>query len=166
MDNYFVYLRKSTEEEDKQIQSIESQKGELMEKVIKPRNIPVLQWYFESKSAKLPGRPIFNEMMERIKQGEANHVIVWHINRLARNLKDGGDIMWLVEQNKLKIITPTRVYDSEEIVNFTHEFGQSAKFSHDLSRDVTRGLYNKVKKVFRQFMPPLVTITTGICQKD
>ena len=74
--------------------------------------------------------------------------------------------MWLVEQNKLKIITPTRVYDSEEIVNFTHEFGQSAKFSHDLSRDVTRGLYNKVKKVFRQFMPPLVTITTGICQKD
>ncbi len=146
MDNYFVYLRKSTEEEDKQIQSLDSQKDELTEKVIRPRNIPVLQWYYESKSAKLPGRPIFNEMIDRIKNGEANHVIVWHINRLARNLKDGGDIMWLVEQGKLKIITPTRIYDSEEIVNFTHEFGQSAKFSHDLSRDVTRGLYNKVKK--------------------
>ncbi|OQY68520.1 hypothetical protein B6D29_00785 [Microgenomates bacterium UTCPR1] len=155
MDNYFVYLRKSTEEEDKQIQSIESQKEELLEKVIKPRNISVLHWYWESKSAKMPGRPVFNEMIERIKAGEANHVIVWHINRLARNLKDGGDIMWLVEQGKMKIVTPTRVYDSEEIVNFTHEFGQSAKFSHDLSRDVTRGLYNKVKKGMAPIHAPI-----------
>ena len=70
MKNYFLYARKSSEAEDKQILSIESQQNEL-ENIAAKRELAISEVLQESKSAKAPGRPVFNEMMSRIAQGEA-----------------------------------------------------------------------------------------------
>ena len=52
---YFLYARKSTEDDDHQIMSIESQLFELRE-YARRENLEILQEFTESKSAKKPGR--------------------------------------------------------------------------------------------------------------
>ena len=65
---YFLYTRKSTDEEDRQILSIESQVTELREFALKERLV-IAQEFTESMSAKIPGRPVFNRMLELAERG-------------------------------------------------------------------------------------------------
>ena len=92
MNKYFIYCRKSSESEDRQILSIPSQIAEL-KNLAKARGLAVANIFSESKSAKAPGRPVFNEMMARIQSGDAQGIICWKLDRLARNPVDGGAII-------------------------------------------------------------------------
>ena len=58
MSKYFLYARKSTDVEDKQILSIEAQLAELRE-IAKRDNLNITEEFVEKKSAKKPGRPMF-----------------------------------------------------------------------------------------------------------
>ena len=62
---YFLYARKSTEDEERQVMSIEAQLAELAD-FAKRENIEIAERFIESKSAKKPGREIFNEMIQKI----------------------------------------------------------------------------------------------------
>ena len=59
---YFLYARKSTEDDDRQVMSIEAQLFELRE-LARKENLEILEEFQESKSAKTPGREVFGEMM-------------------------------------------------------------------------------------------------------
>ena len=74
---YFLYARKSTEDDDKQIMSIEAQLFELRE-FARKENLEILQEFQESKSAKTPGREIFDEMMAKIENGGDFGILAWH----------------------------------------------------------------------------------------
>jgi len=74
MIKYFIYSRKSSEEEERQILSIEAQQTELRE-YAKQNNLIVVKEFVESQSAKEPGRPIFNKMVEEIEKGNATPTI-------------------------------------------------------------------------------------------
>src|SRR2546423_8413456 len=93
MLGYFVYCRKSTEAEDRQVLSIESQTRELQQLAAK-LNISVVEVLHESKSAKEPGRPVFNQMMQRLYRGEAAGIICWKLDRLASNPVVAGAVIW------------------------------------------------------------------------
>src|SRR3989338_6757718 len=97
---YFLYARKSTEDDDHQIMSIEAQLFELREYARKEK-LEILEEFQESKSAKKPGRELFGEMMTRIERGEANGIIAWHPDRLARNSVDGGRVIYLVDTEQI-----------------------------------------------------------------
>ena len=73
---YFLYARKSTDEEDRQITSIDDQIRE-MKKLASDRGLKIIKVFEESKSAKNVGRPVFNEMIERIIKGEAKGIVCW-----------------------------------------------------------------------------------------
>ena len=62
---YFLYARKSTDTEDKQVLSIQSQLNEVRE-FAKKQDLEVVREFQEARTAKSPGRPIFNEMIKRI----------------------------------------------------------------------------------------------------
>ena len=81
---YFLYVRKSTDEPDRQILSIEAQLAELRE-YAKKENLIIVKEFIESKTAKEPGREVFNDMVAVIEQGTASGIIAWHPDRLARN---------------------------------------------------------------------------------
>ena len=98
---YFIYARKSSESEDRQVQSIKDQVDEL-QKLAKNNNLKIVNIFSESKSAKAPDRPVFNEMLERIKNGEANGILCWKLNRLARNPIDGGTISWMLQEGLIQ----------------------------------------------------------------
>jgi len=77
MQKFFLYARKSTDVEDKQMRSIEDQISELRA-FAKRENLEIVDIFIEKQSAKIPGRPIFNEMLKRIEKGEANGILAWH----------------------------------------------------------------------------------------
>ena len=69
---YFLYARKSSESEDRQIQSIDDQINRL-KKLASDLNLDIEKIYTEAKSAKKPNnRPIFDEIIQRIENGEAD----------------------------------------------------------------------------------------------
>src|SRR3989344_3969782 len=101
---YFVYSRKSSEGEDQQVQSIDDQLT-WAKKVVAERSLMVKAFLWEAHSAKLPnGRPVFNQMLEKIEKGEANGIVCWQINRLSRNPIDAARVQWLLQQVKIKSI--------------------------------------------------------------
>src|ERR1700756_5250205 len=113
MPGYFIYCRKSSEAEDRQVLSIESQTNEMKQLAAK-LNVPIVDILTESKSAKAPGRPVFNDMMQRLYRGEAAGIICWKLDRLARNAVDGGSIIWAIKQHGIKVMTPAQNYSHEE----------------------------------------------------
>ena len=72
MIKYFIYCRKSSEDEERQVLSIEAQLTELRE-FAKQQNLFVVKEFYESKTAKEPGREVFNEMLGEIEKGFALH---------------------------------------------------------------------------------------------
>ena len=86
---FFIYARKSTEDEARQILSIDAQLDELRMLAGKER-LDVAHEYLEAQTAKAPGRPVFNEMMQALEKGTAQAILAWHPDRLARNSIDGG----------------------------------------------------------------------------
>ena len=97
---FFIYTRKSTDTEDRQVRSISDQLAELKELAVKEQ-IEVVDIFVEKQTAKAPGRPVFNEMLLRIEANEASGILAWHPDRLARNSVDGGKIIYLLDTGKI-----------------------------------------------------------------
>ena len=144
---YFIYTRKSTESEDRQVLSIPSQIDDA-KKVASKFNLKVVKILSESKSAKQPGREVFDEMIGRIKNGEAQGIICWKLDRLARNPVDGGQISWLLQSGIIKHIkTPDHDYYPEDnVILMNVEFGMANQFIIDLKTNTKRGLMTKVNQ--------------------
>jgi len=155
---YFLYARKSSEGEDRQITSIEDQISECR-KVAENLNIEIVDVISESKSAKEPNRKGFNDMLERIKNGEAQGILCWKLNRLARNSIDGGNIIWLLQNNIIKHIqTHGRDYKPiDNVIMMYVEFGMSNQYVNDLSVDVKRGTRKKAERGWY----PITTLPLG-----
>jgi len=66
---YILYARKSTEDEDRQILSIEAQIFELKEFAAKEK-LEIVASFQEAKTAKEPGRIKFAEMLSLIEKGK------------------------------------------------------------------------------------------------
>src|SRR3989339_1412884 len=145
---YFLYARKSTEDDDHQIMSIEAQLFELRE-YARRENLEILQEFQESKSAKKPGRELFGEMMTRIERGEANGIISWHPDRLARNSVDGGRVIYLVDTEQISFLRfPTFWFGPTPQGKFMLQvaFGQSKYYSDNLVENINRGIRQKLRR--------------------
>lgn len=138
---FFMYLRKSSESEERQQASIPAQERELSE-FAKRRGLTVIgEPLQETMSAKRPGRPEFNRMLDALADGDADGIICWHLDRLARNPLDGGRLMQALGDGGIKeIITPNRSYtNSDDKLMMAIEFGMSTKYVDDLARNIARG---------------------------
>ena len=123
----FLYARKSTDEPERQVLSIEAQMFELRE-YAKKEGLNIVREFVESKTAKEPGREIFNEMIANIEKNEAEGILAWHPDRLARNSIDGGRIIYLVDTGKITTLKfPTFWFDPTPQGKFmlSIAFGQS-----------------------------------------
>ena len=146
---YFLYARKSTEDEERQVMSIEAQIVEL-EEYAKREKLEIAERFIESKSAKKPGRAVFNEMMTKINEGkEPLGLLGWHPDRLARNSVDGGQIIYFIDTGKLVSLRfPTFWFEPtpQGLFMLQVAFGQSKYYSDNLSENVKRGIRQKLRR--------------------
>lgn len=161
---FFLYARKSSESEDRQVQSIEDQTSRLTD-LSKACSLEVKETLVEAKSAKKPfNRPVFDDMLERIEKGEANAILCWQINRLSRNPIDSGKISWMLQQGIIKCIqTIDRKYlPDDNVLLFNVETGMANQFIIDLRKNSWRGMEGKADRGWLPSMPPLGYINDKI----
>ena len=145
---YFLYARKSTEDDDTQVMSIEAQLFELRE-FARKENLEILTEFQESKSAKKPGREKFGEMMAKIESLDGVGILAWHPDRLARNSIDGGRIIYAVDTTKIVSLRfPTFWFEPtpQGLFMLQVAFGQSKYYSDNLKQNVERGIRQKVRR--------------------
>jgi len=146
-NKYFLYVRKSTDTEDKQIQSIDDQISVMKQKA-KIVWINIVEIFSESMSAKAPWRYRFNEMIERLNKKEARWIIAWKLDRLTRNPIDTWTIQFMLQNWTLdKIITNDREYNPVDAwLLFSVETWMSNQFILDLRKNVKRWMDSKTDK--------------------
>lgn len=137
--------------------SIDSQIKE-MEKIALADNLEIVTLKRESHSAKEAGqRPVFNEIVEELKQGKYNGILTWAPDRIARNAGDLGRIVDLMDQKKLIEI---RTY-GQKFTNMPNDkfmlmiLGSQAKLENDNKViNVKRGLRTRAVMGLRPSMAP------------
>jgi DNA invertase Pin-like site-specific DNA recombinase len=159
---YFIYVRKSTEGDGRQVLSIDGQLEDLR-KIISRENLIVVDTITEKRSAATPfNRPGYSNMITRLKKGEAAGVIVWHIDRLARNHLEAGEFQYLLQIGVIKSVwTMNREYQSHDnALLFSLEASVATQYSRDLSEKVRRGLLQKCELGQPPIFAPLGYLNT------
>ena len=148
MIKYFIYCRKSSEDEERQVLSIEAQLQELRD-FAKQNNLFIVREYTESQTAKEPGRPVFNEMLGEIEKGSAQGILAWNPDRLARNSVDGGRVIYFVDTGKITALKfPTFWFEATPQGKFmlSVAFGQAKYYTDNLRENILRGIRQKLRR--------------------
>jgi len=155
---YCLYARKSSESDERQAMSIDSQLAE-MRSMAQNEGLNVVCVFQESHSAKESGqRPIYNELIKGLREGQYNAVLTWAPDRLNRNAGDLGSIVDLMDQGKLLHI---RTYSQTFTNNPNEKFllmilCSQAKLENDnKSINVKRGIKTKCEMGWRPGVVPL-----------
>jgi DNA invertase Pin-like site-specific DNA recombinase len=85
-------------------------------------------------------------MIARIDRGEADGILAWHPDRLARNALDGGRIIHLLDTGRLGDLKfPTYTFENTSQGKFMLAimFGQSKYYVDALSENIRRGNRNE-----------------------
>lgn len=139
------------------MQSIESQRAEL-QRLVLASHAEVVETFEEAQSARRPGRSVFTDMLRRLKAGEADGIVAWAPDRLARNATDGGHILELLDERvirDLKFATYTFENNAQGKFMLQIMFGQSKYYSDALSDVVKRGNRTKAAAGWRPGVAPL-----------
>jgi len=142
---YIAYVRKSTEDEERQVLSKEAQKDKIKERF---GDLKIVGYLDESKSAFDPGkRPVFERVLDMLDNGEADGIVAWHPDRLSRNAVDAAGISHRVTRGiikDLKFASYTFDNSPEGMMMLQMTMSQSQYFSAKLSKDIRRG--NEAKR--------------------
>lgn len=145
---YCAYLRKSTDREDLQVDSIPLQEA-WVKKTAAFLGKKIERVFQDSRSALKPNnRPEFTKLLKEMKAGKWEGVFVISLDRIARNMPEGGEICYALQTAKVKqIITSHGIFDptSDTIAMAVH-FGQATQFSRNLSFKTTEGQNNKARQ--------------------
>ncbi len=155
---YCLYARKSTESEERQVLSIDSQIKEMLQ-MAEREGLEIVTMKRESHSAKETGqRPIFNEIIEELRQEKFNGILTWAPDRISRNAGDLGKIVDLMDSGKLHEI---RTYGQRFTNSPSEKFllmilGSQAKLENDnRGINVKRGLRTRAEMGLWAGMAPL-----------
>jgi DNA invertase Pin-like site-specific DNA recombinase len=148
---YVIYLRKSTDDEAKQVRSIDDQRDECMALAldvmhIDPSKIVILE---ESESAKVSGkRPIFDDMLQGFRTGKYHGLISWSPDRISRNMKEAGEVIEMIDHEIIQDLQ-FKTYQFENTPNGKMMLGilfaTSKQYSDKLAVDVKRGTDGNIK---------------------
>ncbi len=140
---FVIYARKSTDDTEKQERSLPDQILSCQE-FAERFELNVVEVVQEAESAKTSGtRPKFREILKNItERGKYDAILAWHPDRLARNMKDAGEVIDLLDKGLIKDLKfPSFTFENNAsgkmLLGIT--FVLSKQYSDKLSDDVSRG---------------------------
>ena len=163
MKKCFLYCRKSSEETNKQVQSIESQKL-VMSQIATSHGLTIVDTIIDEKSAMKPHqRTGFTQMLGRITNKEASIILTWKTDRLSRNPLESGTICQMLQDGIIKeIVTVEKSYTPQESqILFALENAMASEYSRNLSMNVKRGQQQKLEKGVYPAAAPIGYLNAG-----
>lgn len=157
----FGYIRVSTKEQADGA-SLDAQKDAITA-FASQNNLLVTKWFEEQETASKAGRPLFEDMRQQLLRGVAEGVIMHRIDRSSRNYTDWAHID---ELSKLG----TKVFFAADGLDFESTGGRlmadiqmvlAAHYSRNLSFEVKKGLYGRIKQGQYPFRAPLGYVDNG-----
>lgn len=138
--------------------SIAAQRSRSLEKA-RQIGAHVVEEYIErAESAKTNDRPELQRLMRRLSAvGDIDYVIVWKVDRLARNRRDDANMLYLIEASGARLVSATENVDETPAGRLMH--GMLASFaeyySGNLAAEVIKGSTEKAKRGGTPGMAPL-----------
>ena len=110
-----LYLRKSSESDERQIQSINDQRNAMIKKA-KDLWLIIVKEFSESKSAKAPDmREQFKLLLAYIRESWVRKILCWKLDRLTRNPIDSWTLQYMLQTWEIEnIVTSDREYTEYE----------------------------------------------------
>lgn len=147
---FVLYARKSTEDEGRQVDSIDDQIRICLE-YAETHSLHIVKIIKEEKSAKKYGnRPQFKEMLKGFPI-QYYALLAYHPDRVSRNMRDAGEAIDMLNPDNALIKNlafPTVQYanDSSGRLTLAVLFSLATQFSEHLSEVVKRGVKTKLNK--------------------
>ena len=129
-------------------ESIEGQIRENMAYAEK-NGIEIIENYIDrAYSAKTDNRPEFQRMIRESANKEYDVVIVWKLDRFARNRYDSAKYKTILRKNNIKVVSATESISdgAEGIILEAVLEGMAEYYSADLAKKVTRGMTENALK--------------------
>ena len=151
-----IYCRKSTDRSDMQMQSLDLQLEWALD-YCKKNNMNIVETILESKSAsKVTWREWFAKLVEHFENWTADHLVVYNIDRIARNPLDEWNIKWLAQQWKIKRIhSPQWLFDWRQILVLSLHMAMANQYTIDLSARIVDWKKRKVENGKISWRAPL-----------
>ncbi|MEI3552222.1 MAG: recombinase family protein [Acutalibacteraceae bacterium] len=141
-----IYARYSSDNQREE--SIEGQLRECKEYAEK-NGITILRSYIDrALSAKTDNRPEFQNMVQDSAKGLFDTVLVWKLDRFARNRYDSAHYKAVLRRNGVKVVSATEnISDGPEgIILESMLEGMAEYYSEELAQKINRGLTENALK--------------------
>lgn len=161
MKKVFGYIRVSTLKQGEGV-SLEAQK-EAISRYAQKHDLEVVQWFEEKETAAKQGRPMFSEIVKRLRKREVSGVIIHKVDRSARNLRDWADLGELIDDG-------IEVHFAHESLDLKARGGRlsadiqaiiAADYVRNLREEAIKGLYGRLKQGIYPWQAPLGYLDTG-----
>ena len=145
--SYYAYTRVSTQKQGVTGVSLQEQRAAIANYAGRER-LQITTWFEEQRTAAKTGRPVFRQMLEFLKDGRAHGVIVFKVDRGARNLRDWADLGELIDAN----IDVRFVNDSIDLrtrggrLTADIQAVIAADYIRNLRDETQRGFYGRIKQ--------------------
>jgi site-specific DNA recombinase len=135
---------------------LESQKNEMLA-LAEKHGLQIVSILEESRSAKAEGRPVFQEMLSQLHSGKIDGILCWKLDRLARNMADGGRIMDMLQRGVIKEIRTHEAIHlpTDNVLLLAVSLGMANQYIRDLSENVKRGNRAKLDRGEWPYRPPV-----------
>lgn len=147
---YVIYLRKSTDDEAKQVRSLDDQRAECLRYATNVLKVAIREEdiLVESASAKTSGnRPIFDSMLQGFRTGKYQGLISWSPDRISRNMKEAGEVIEMIDHEEIQDLAfVTYQFDNSPNGKMMLGilFATSKQYSDKLAVDVKRGTVGNI----------------------
>jgi site-specific DNA recombinase len=119
--------------------------------------VPDGEYIDRGESAKTAKRPALRAMLDRLKRGDIDYVIVHKVDRLARNRADDVEIVMAIRQAGAQLVSVTENIDETPSGLLLHGIMSSIAefYSRNLAAEVMKGTTQKAKNGGTPFRAPL-----------
>jgi len=163
MKNCFAYLRVSTPRQGVKGVSLQEQRDDITTYAHK-NDLHISQWFEERESAaKYGGRPVFTDMVKKLKSNKADGVIFHKIDRSSRNMSDwaaleelhdaGCEIHFTVDNLDLHSLGDRMVAGIQAVM--------AANYSRNLRQEARKGFKGRLKQGIYPLAAPIGYLDMG-----